>query len=358
MSLKKECLVVIPALNPKQNILPYVRDIIQEGFTDVVVINDGSKAECSSIFEELATYRDVTVLMHEINRGKGAALKTAFEYFLSQKNNHQWAGVITADADGQHLVRDLVKVFEELKDTTGWLILGTRDFDQGHVPKKSKFGNKMTTSIFRLFYGMKINDTQTGLRGISYDLIEEFIAIEGDRFEYEINMLIKAVKDGVLIREIGIETVYLNDNETSHFRPFIDSFLIYRHLLNHFLIFIGVAISSFVIDFSIFQLLIIIFGVLSSGLRISVASVIARICSSMFNYFMNKKFVFDNKKKVSASIFKYYILMLVELAISTTLVMIVYRLTFLSELLSKILVDSIIFFFSFFIQRYIVFRND
>src|SRR5699024_3911609 len=249
------------------NILPYVRDIIQEGFTDVVVINDGSKAECSPIFEELATYNGVSVLNHQMNKGKGAALKTAFEYFLSQKNNHQWIGVITADADGQILMKDLMKIFEELENTSGWLLLGTRNFNQSHVPKKSKFGNKITTSIFRLFYGKKINDTQTGLRGISYDLIEKFIAIEGDRFEYEINILIKAVKDGVLIREIGIETVYLNDNETSHFRPFIDSFLIYRHLLNHFLIFIGVAMSSFVIDFSIFQLLIIIFGVLSSGLR-------------------------------------------------------------------------------------------
>ena len=59
------------------------------------------------------------------------------EYFLSQKDKHQWDGVITADADGQHLVRDLVKVFEELKDTTGWLILGTRKFDQSSIEHAS-----------------------------------------------------------------------------------------------------------------------------------------------------------------------------------------------------------------------------
>lgn len=358
MPLIKDCLVIIPALNPKQNILSYVDEIIHEGFTDVVIVNDGSDAKYGPIFEELTKMENVTVLTHSVNKGKGVALKYGLEYFLMHYNEHDWHGVITVDADGQHLVKDLIKVYGELENTKRWLVLGTRDFDESHVPKKSKFGNKMTTSIFRLFYGKIINDTQTGLRGISHDLVNDFLTAEGNRFEYEINMLIKAVKDGVFIREVPIETVYINENESSHFRPFIDSFLIYRHLLKHFLLFIGVAITSSAIDFSIFQLLITLFGfIISSSMRISIAAVIARLCSSLYNYFMNKHFVFNNKQKISKSIFRYYLLMVTELVVSTILVIIVYRLTFFSEVISKILVDSVIFFFSFFIQRYLVFRK-
>lgn len=353
-----ECLVIIPALNPTEQLIPYTRELADVGFSHILIVNDGSEAEFQTIFDSINELEAVTIIDHEQNLGKGAALKTAFNYYDTTKDRHNWHGVITVDADGQHLVDDVLNVYHELEDSNNWLILGTRRFDADNVPRHNRLGNRITTNVFKMFYGKVISDTQTGLRGISDDLIEDMIHISGERFEYEMNMLIWAVRNGVLIREVTIKTVYINENETSHFRPVIDSFLIYKHILSSFLIFIAISASSFLIDISIFQFIIFLFGMLTSGARIGVATVIARLCSSFYNYMMNKTFVFKDKDKIKQSIFKYYLLMVSELALSATFVFIVFRLTFFSELYSKLIVDASIFILSFFIQKYFVFKTN
>lgn len=353
-----QCLVIIPALNPQAELIPYVKTLTNQGFSDILIIDDGSEPSHQEVFDELSKISSVEILVHQTNQGKGAGLKTAFKYYLSHKDNHQWQGVITVDADGQHLVSDVQKVYNEINGASNWLVLGTRKFDADNVPKTSCFGNRTTTGIFRLFYGKTIADTQTGLRGISDELVVHMLDIEGDRFEYEMNMLIWAVQNGVFISEVPIETVYINENESSNFRLIADSFLIYKHILKSFLIFIMVAVSSFIIDVSIFQLLIWLLKQLTSGARIGLAVVLARICSSLFNYTMNKKFTFKNQEKVKESIFKYYGLMVIELAISTGIIYLVYQLTFLPELLIKVIVDSMIFIISFFVQKYFVFNPN
>lgn len=352
-----QCLVVIPALNPQTELITYVEALTTQGFSNILIIDDGSEPDHQVVFDELKKLLSVDLLVHETNRGKGAGLKSAFKYYLEHKDHHQWQGVITVDSDGQHLVSDVERINDEINGANSWLVLGTRKFDTEDVPKKSLFGNRTTTGFFRLFYGKTISDTQTGLRGISDELIPHMLDIEGDRFEYEMNMLIWAVKHGVFISEVPIQTVYLNDNESSNFRAIADSYLIYKHILKSFLVFILVAISSFLIDVTLFQLLILVFERMTSGARIGLAALIARLSSSLYNYAMNKKFTFKNDDQVKKSIFKYYALMVVELVISTVIVFLIYRITFLPELLIKVLVDSAIFVISFFIQKYFVFNS-
>lgn len=225
--------VVIPSLNPDEKLIETVNNVIEQGFEKVLLVDDGSRHECQTIFKQLSKLKQVHVIHHEVNKGKGAALKTAFSYYLKEFDQELYKGVVTADADGQHLSEDIYKsalrmqvaIQDGEKNT---LVLGTRDFSDPIVPFKSKNGNKITTLIFSLLYGKWINDTQTGLRGISNEYLKRCLELSGERFEYEINMLIDAVVSGVNVLEEKIATVYLNHNRETHFNPVKDSIKIYK----------------------------------------------------------------------------------------------------------------------------------
>ena len=188
-------------------------------------MNDGSTASYDRYFDEVknAGYK---VLSHEVNKGKGAALKTAFNHCL--KNYPSFIGCVTADSDGQHSVKDILRCIEELRTHRDELILGCRDFHRDDVPFNSRFGNNITKWVFKAFCGLKISDTQTGLRGIPSSFMEELLNLPGNRFEFETQMLIVS-KNRIPIREITIDTIY--DSKTdhaTHFHPIKDSFRIYK----------------------------------------------------------------------------------------------------------------------------------
>ena len=137
-------------------------------------------------------------------------------------------GVITIDGDGQHLTKDIIACGERMLREENKVILGCRDFDQPGVPPRSVAGNKTTSRMFRLFYGIRLSDTQTGLRAIPRDFLADFIRIEGERFEYETNMLLKMKKRGILFLEQPITTVYDPEDYSSHYNALKDSWRIFR----------------------------------------------------------------------------------------------------------------------------------
>ena len=214
---------IIPSLNPDEKLLKCVSDLKEQGFDKIIVVNDGSNDETKKYFDKL----DTIVLNHEVNLGKGKALKTAFKYYLSNFKNYD--GVVTVDSDGQHKGSDAYEVAKYIETNT--LVLGVRNFKQKNVPFKSRYGNIITTFIFKILYGKKINDTQTGLRGIPNDFIKKIINLNGSRFEYEINVLKYAIKEKVLIKEVMIKTIYIKKNKSSHFKVFKDSFKIYKEMI-------------------------------------------------------------------------------------------------------------------------------
>lgn len=219
---------IIPSLNPDETLVKLVSDLIDIGFTDIILVDDGSSEESKHIFKEIS---DKCILLeHTSNLGKGAGLKTAFKYYVENFDISNYKGVVTLDADGQHLPADVLSCSNRLIGDKAELILGTRNFNESSVPFKSKYGNKLTTIIFWAFFHKKILDTQTGLRVISNSFLTKCLAIPGDRFEYEINVLIDAVKDNIIIKEEFIETVYINSNRETHFNPLKDSLIIYREM--------------------------------------------------------------------------------------------------------------------------------
>ncbi|MBS4201331.1 glycosyltransferase family 2 protein [Bacillus sp. FJAT-49732] len=224
-----KCAIVIPALNPTEDLLPYVQSLLKEGFTQIIVVNDGSYEELTPIFTHMSRIEECKVLTHPINKGKGRALKTAFHYLL--KHYHSFSGVITVDADGQHSIEDVCKIAKKLTSIDEGLILGVRDFNDADVPARSILGNRISSFIFHLFFRRKFEDTQTGLRGIPKKELLWIVQLKGERYEYEVNMLINAVKRKTTVYEIPIQTLYFDHNASSHFQPGIDSWRILKKLI-------------------------------------------------------------------------------------------------------------------------------
>jgi len=221
----KNIFIVVPTLDPEEKIMETFIEELHKEFKNVLVINDGSKKQHEKFFKKLEQ-DGIEVIKHYKNLGKGRALKNAFNYLLNKYENIE--GVITCDCDGQHSVKDIKNCAKTLLENKDKLILGVRNFDKDNVPPKSKFGNKITRNIFKIFIGLTISDTQTGLRGLSKDLMLKFIDLAGERYEYETNMLIDCKNKSIEIKEIEIETIYLNSNANSHFNPLKDSIMIYE----------------------------------------------------------------------------------------------------------------------------------
>ena len=219
VAAREHIALVIPVCDPDvERFSPLVRRL-REDFAHVVVVDDGSV--CGR--EAFDTVRgDVdAVLVHETNRGKGAALRTAFAWV--QDNLPHIAGVVTVDGDGQHDPEDVRRVAEKLAEGGAGLVLGVRTF-AGNVPFRSKLGNLWTRWLFRLLTGLAVSDTQTGLRGIPAALLPRLLAIPGDRYEYEIRMLVDARRHPARPIEVPVRTIYLDGNASSHYRPLRDTF--------------------------------------------------------------------------------------------------------------------------------------
>lgn len=352
----KQYALIIPALNPEEALLSYVQSCTRQGFTHIVVVDDGSQPACAGIFAQLKKCAAVTLLRHEHNRGKGRALKTAFAYCMQHAAQWQLAGVITVDSDGQHPVGDVCRV-AAVMDETG-LVLGCRELFGEDVPPKSRFGNLLTCRVFRLLYGTWISDTQTGLRGIPLAHLERFLQIRGERYEYETEMLITAVRDRIPIKEITIETIYVENNAGTHFRPVVDSVKIYAVLLRSFLWYTLSSLTAAVLDeLGFFLLNHFLFAQMQQESRILAATVVARIVSSVYNFTMNRSMAFRAEGKVGAQLVKYYMLAAAQMLLSAGLVILLVKPLPFGDTAVKILVDTCLFFASFQIQKRWIFKG-
>ena len=339
-----ECIVVIPAYNPPQDAIHgLVHDLVQLNIENIIIVNDGSDKTRDLLFEKLEQDGHCVVLRHAVNLGKGRALKTAFNYVLTEYPDTSF--IVTADADSQHRPEDIVKIIAASRNQKDTFTIGVRTF--GHdVPLRSKFGNVLTKHIFRLLIGMKISDTQSGLRSIPVSLLPHFLRIAGERYEYELAMLIALRDFKTRIQEVPIGTVYLNNNESSKFNPFIDSMKIYFVLFR----FMFSSLTSAILDFFIFM---IAFFLTDSVLSSLIAS---RIVVSVINYMVNQKFVFKRFQNTVPSVLKYYLLLIFIAGLSYLLITLFHSYG-IPVATSKIIAETFLFVISFTIQRDYVFST-
>ncbi len=347
--------IMIPSLNPDQKLVNYVSSLSVADFRHIVVINDGSSSEYDRFFDEVARFENCTVLRHERNRGKGRALKTGMNYVL--EHFPDCVGVVTADSDGQHKLEDARAVAQALVANDSRLVLGSRNFKSKNIPARSSFGNNITSVVFAIMFGQRLMDTQTGLRGIPLRIIPTLLNIGGEQFEYEMNMLIECRRRHIPIFEIPIETVYIEDNKSSHFRPVVDSFKIYLLIFREFISFILASLSCTLLDLCIYAILIKLILPAELGARIIIATVIARVISSNVNFFTNKNLVFHKKGHTMASAAGYFSLVVIQMLVSASLVTLLFHLLGWDEVLIKAIVDTALFFINFFIQKKLIFKT-
>lgn len=348
--------VIIPALNPTSILVNLVRELLECGIPQVIVVNDGSNSSFNDIFHEVEQLEHCTVLVHKINRGKGRALKTAFSYFI--KHYTYLDGVVTADADGQHTVKDICRICEKLSLEQDSLILGVRNFKEDNVPRRSYMGNLMASRIFQLLYGSYLNDTQTGLRGISANQLAWMIEINGERYDYEINMLIKARLHNLGFSTVPIKTLYFDNNSGSHYNTVKDSVHIFLRLISGLIQYFGSTIVSGFFDLLVFSLLNgVVFAALATPMRIFASTVIARVLSSISNYLMNRRLIFSDTGKFAISAIYYYILSVFLMMTSFGLVYAVSMFWKINEAFIKLIVDSALGFVSYQVQLRWVFRS-
>ena len=368
----KNISVIVPSLNPDEKLKRTVDSLIAVGFTDIICINDGSREDCLKYFPDENEF--VTRLTHDVNRGKGAALKTAFAYILQSRPAS--LGAVTVDGDGQHAATDVLHCVEKMLEENNKIVLGCRDFTLPNVPRRSRFGNKITSSVFKLLCGLRISDTQTGLRAFPAVYYKDMLEVSGDRFEYETNMLLEMKARKIPYSEVKIETVYIEENKTSHFRPIKDSYriysLIFKFSLGQFFKFLLSSVVSFLIDgllvYALLEFTEFFFETnfaektaLTALLTFS-CRIIARAVSSFVNFLINQKTVFAADTSFKKSLFRYYCLAVPIALISATATALLeliplFNTTVLIVLLGY-LVDGVLFIASYVLQKKWVFGSN
>ena len=365
LDCRRDMAIVLPSLDPDKKFIKVIESLLQEGFQHLVIVNDGSKAERKHFFDEAAALPGCTVLTHEVNKGKGRALKTAFAYV--KEHLPELRGVITIDGDGQHLTKDIIACGQRMLENADCVVLGCRDFSLPGIPPRSVAGNKTTSRFFKLLFGIRLSDTQTGLRAIPAQYLQTFCDIEGERFEYETNMLLYMKRLGIAFLEQPIATVYDPDDYSSHYNAVKDSWRITKVMLR-FLItgsgfrYLVSSLLSFVVDNGLYHLLFSLFlGKAAASLASPLAQAIARVLSSLFNFTVNDRWVFQNKSEHGKAFVKYYCLCIPQTLISMVcLTALVHALAIASPGLAtfvKILVETALFFISYFIQKKWVFKK-
>lgn len=343
---------IVPSLRPDEKLEGVVRDLAASGFSRVILVDDGSGPAYADVFARAAALcPGSVVLRHEVNQGKGRAMKTAFAWFLKHQDGD--AGVVTVDGDGQHTGEDARRCAEALEENPGALVLGCRRFDGPDVPARSAMGNRITAACFTFLCGIRVTDTQTGLRAVGGEFLRELLDVKGERYEYETNMLLATKAAGVPIVEVPIRTVYIEENKSSHFHPLRDSAVIYGQILR----FLSASLGSTVLDIALFALLNWLLASLSGGVRLLLATGLARAASSLCNYAANRKLVFRSREPVGRSAARYYALCVAQAAASYGGVYLLSEILPVPAVPAKLVTDTLLFFLSFQIQREWVFSK-
>lgn len=329
-------ILLIPSYEPTDELLRLCNELSKKHI--MIIVNDGTKSPTGiEIFSKLKRHPNITVIHHSSNKGKGAALKTGFAHI---HKNHDFNYVITLDADGQHLPMDIERISAVAYNKQTYdLILGTRNFD-GAIPRKSRIGNKLTSIIFKSLYRYDLKDTQTGLRAYAKSTLLELLEIPSNKYDFELDALIYAVKKHKKVKCIDISTVYIDNNKGSHFRPIIDSYLIYRTLFGFMLS----SFISFLVDYTLF---ILLFFITQS---ILLSTFISRLASAYVNFNLNLKLFLNHRGVNFSYALKYIVLAAVIFISSYTGILLLTNLS-IGVFTAKIIVDLVLFFSSFFIQK-------
>ena len=335
-------IVLIPAYEPDNNLIELVDELKMKKLY-IVIVDDGSGINYKDIFDKVK--ESAYIISYKQNKGKGYALKTGLRY-IKERFKGEYT-VVTMDSDGQHKVEDAMKLCEYIEQNPNKLVLGKRPRNK-NTPIRSKLGNSITRVVYTISTGINLYDTQTGLRAFSNTLVDEMINIEGDRYEYEMNVLLLLPKMGIDIKEIEIKPIYIDNNSNSHFNTVKDAIRIYKQIIKFSLS----SLTSFVVDYILYSILVIFTQ------NIILSNIFARVVSGTLNYTINKKVVFKYKANIYKSAIQYLFLAIIILTLNTIILNEIVIYLNINPYLAKILVEIILFLISWFVQKRIIFKRE
>lgn len=339
-------IALIPAYEPEHIMIDLLREVKASGF-EAIVVDDGSGSDYKEVFDTAAGY--AKVISCPQNHGKGYALKIGLDYIYKQfKDNYI---VVTMDADGQHTVRDALKICEAAECRPDTLVLGSRSFRE-NAPLRSLLGNTLTHFVYSLSTGTHIRDTQTGLRAFSAALLPTMLNISGERYEYEMDVLLEFSRRKIPIEEITISTIYIGDNSGSHFDTLKDSCRIYKEIIK----FTASSFISFLVDYGTYSLLLAVSAGMGS-LSLPLSNVCARVVSASVNYTINRRMVFKSDSNVKQTTLQYVLLASVILAGNTMLLKLLVNSIGMNQYQAKLITEVVFFTLSWLIQRFIIFKK-
>ena len=333
-------IVLIPSYEPDDKLIKLVDKLTHEDL-DIVVVNDGSGKEYNKIFNEL---KSAKVISYSTNKGKGHALKTGYKYIKEHyKSNYV---VVTMDSDGQHDIKDALKLCNAVMKDKKTFYIGKRKISK-NTPLRSRFGNTITRFVYHIVSKIHVYDTQTGLRAFSDELMDFMIGVKGERFEYEMNVLLECPLNGIDIKELEIKVIYIDNNSGSHFDTIKDSYKVYKEIFKY----ISVSFMSFLLDYSLY----VIISLISNNIVLS--NVLARIASGTFNFTLNKNLVFKSKNKTVVSFIQYVLLAVIILLINTYLLNYFVNVLGANRYIIKLVIELALSIISWSVQKFIIFRN-
>ena len=344
----EHAVVLIPVYDPTDSFLPFVQGLAERldgSNVNIVIVNDGCAPEFKAALESAAALPLVELVNHKTNLGKGVASKTGLD--VIREKYPDCCGVVTADADGQHMIEDiqaLVAAGQNQKDAA--FILGVRHFDKD-VPLRSRLGNIITRGVFYMLTAVKIEDTQTGLRFIPSPYITDLLKLTAQGYAFEMEMLLWAKQHNVDINSVHINTVYIDHNKGSHFKPFTDSLKIYAVLLKQVL---SSSITA-TVDLCAFA----IFFHFTSWLF--VANAFSRAVAFPVYYYLNRDFVFNRAALGLHPVPKLIAAIVVSGLVSYALQFGLQQALGWPEVFSKLLVEILVFFVNFVVLRDWVYRK-
>ncbi len=331
---------LIPCYEPNKKLIELVCELNQEKF-EIIMVDDGSQDSCKTVFDAAKAYG--TLLSYDTNHGKGHALKTGLQHI--EKNCGDCV-IVTMDCDGQHRIEDAETLCRAVAQEENLFAIGSRILPKD-APIRSRLGNSVTRLIYRTITGVKLHDTQSGLRAFHSRRIPELLGISGERYEYEMNVLLYLAKHRLPVREYPMETIYFDrKNSVSHFSPLADSVRIYLELVKY----TASSLISFLIDYLMYSILY-----MALGRKLLIANYGARAISSVFNFLLNRQFVFRSQGRLWKECAKYFGLVLANITVNSLI------LTRLAKFgwnvyAAKVVVEIIMFILSYLIQHFFVFR--
>ncbi|HUQ93655.1 MAG TPA: bifunctional glycosyltransferase family 2/GtrA family protein [Bryobacteraceae bacterium] len=342
--------LLIPAYRPAHRLLDLINQVVgadpERVIASILLVDDGSGLEFRQLFATVETLPRTCVIRHAINLGKGAALKTGFNYIFTI-----WpeaAAVVTADADGQHAAHDIVRIARMMNRSPAQPVLGYRQFGED-VPWRSRVGNRITRVVTRLATGLKVEDTQTGLRGWTREMCLASLPIPANGYDFEMESLLKSQTSSLLkaVRQEPIETIYLDGNSSSHFNPLWDSMRIYYVFFRY----CASSVATMLTDNTVFVF------VLSQTQHVAASQVCGRACGIVVNFAMARKVVFRSKGSWKRPLLEFVALVVVMGIVSYGMIQFLHTRYGLSYLTAKLLAEGALFLGNFAIQRDFIFSR-